>query len=94
MAFDLSFAAEFFIGPYDFDTAPNDPPTSVYQALQAMSAELWAEMCEEVFPGIDPDFIDCNTVMDKIRETDTCTDLRSPVEVWIDREGYFTVEVH
>jgi hypothetical protein len=32
--------------------------------------------------------------MQKIRETDTCGDLRSPVDVWIDPEGYYRVMVH
>jgi hypothetical protein len=34
------------------------------------------------------------TVMDKIRETNTCGSLSSPVDVWIDEEGYFTVDVY
>jgi hypothetical protein len=95
MAFSLSFGPEFFHGPHDFDGVELDKerPTSVYQAVQAMSDEDYAEMCREVF-DCEPDFVDADMVMTKIRETDTCLDLRSPVEVYIDPEGYHTVLVY
>jgi len=118
MAFELSFALEFFVGPYDFDgsiTFPVDRPTSVYQAVMSLAEdkEKWAEMVETAFdpcdgcePGakcetckqpattIDPEDITADMVMSKIEEVNTCTDLRSPVSVWIDSEGYCTVEVY
>lgn len=95
MAFDLSFSPEFFIGPHDLDGVEFDKerPTSVYQAIQAMDDERFAEMAREVF-DCEPDFVDIEMVLTKIQETNTCRDLRSPVEVYIDPEGYFSVEVH
>ena len=95
MAFDLSFSPEFFIGPYDFEAVEFDEkrPTSVWQAIMAMPDEEYAEMAREVF-GCEPDFVDADTVLTKIRETNTCRDLRSPVEVYIDPEGYFSVRVY
>jgi len=97
MAYELSFAPEFFVGPHDHDGSIDfdnlEEPTSVYQALMAMSEEEFAEMTYEVF-GVEPDLVDINVVMQKIRETDTCGDLRSPVDVWIDEEGYYTVNVY
>jgi len=95
MAFDLSFSPEFFVGPYDLDGGDFDKerPTSVYQAVQAMSDEDYATMAREVF-NCEPDFVDVGMVLTKIQETNTCRDLRSPVEVYIDDEGYHSVEVY
>ena len=95
MAFELSFSPEFFIGPYDLDGGElnKERPTSVYQAIQAMDDEQFAEMAREVFE-CEPDFVDTGMVLTKIQETNTCRDLRSPVEVYIDDEGYFSVEVY
>lgn len=95
MAFELSFGPEFFHGPHDFDGVELDRerPSSVYQALQAMSDEDYATMTREVF-GLEPDRVDLEMVMNKIRQTNTCRDLRSPVEVYIDEEGWHSVLVH
>ena len=95
MAFDLSFPPEFFIGPHDLDGVEfnKERPVSVYQAIQAMSEEDYATMAREVF-DCDPDFVDVDMVLTKIQETNTCRDLRSPVEVYIDDEGYHSVEVY
>jgi hypothetical protein len=95
MAFDLSFSPEFFIGPYDLDGGElnKERPTSVYQAIQAMSDDDFAVMAESVF-GCSPDFVTVETVLAEIQKTNTCRDLRSPVEVWIDSEGYHSVRVY
>jgi hypothetical protein len=95
MAYDLSFGPEFFHGPHDFDGIEFDPerPTSVYQAVMTMSDDDFAEMAKEVF-GTEADGVGADMVMDKIRETNTCRDLRSPVEVYIDEEGYHSVLVY
>jgi len=95
MAFDLSFAPEFFIGPYDLETIDfdKDRPTSVYQAIRALSDEEFEDIAREVF-NLEPDMVDTSMILDKIIETNTCTDLRSPVDVWIDDEGYYTVRVY
>ena len=91
MAFGLSFAEEFFYGE-DWEHK-SDRPTSVAQALYSMPEDRWNEMCREVF-DCDPEYVDVDTVMEKVWETDTCTDLTPPVEVWIDSEGYYRVEVY
>ena len=95
MAFELSFGPEFFIGPHDFEGIEfdKDRPTSVWQALMVMEDKAWAELAREVF-NCDPVMLEADKVLDKIRETDTCRDLRDPVEVYIDKAGYHTVEVH
>jgi hypothetical protein len=45
----------------------------------------------ECFDGVEPGV---GEVMDRIVETNTCRDLRSPVEVYIDDEGYHSVRVY
>ena len=96
MAFELSFSPEFFIAPHDLDGVAFDEerPISVYQAIKSMSDEDWWKMAEEVFDGKPPELISVQDVMDKIVETNTCRDLRSPVEVYIDDEGYHSVRVY
>ena len=94
MAYGLSFSAEFYQLAGDEELLPADmegiEPVSVWQALLAMSERDWETMSREVFGHKG---IDVETVMDKIRQTDTCSDLSSPVTVWIDDEGYWTVDV-
>ena len=34
-----------------------------------------------------------NEVIDMIRETNTCSDLTAPVEVWIDKNGDYRLDV-
>lgn len=98
MSFSLSFSPEFFLAegePYDrADLAVNakGKPVSVWSALGMMPEEQWAELAREHY-GLEPDMLERETVLDTIRETDTCTDLRVPVEVWIDPEGYYCVKV-
>ncbi len=95
MAFELSFAPEFFVAAEDAEDIEPDParPISVFQAICVMPREDWNRMCREVF-GRDGNSVNTQEVMDKIRETNTCRDLRSPVEVYIDPEGYHTVRVY
>jgi len=51
------------------------------------------EIAREVF-HVDPQYLDAEMVMEKIRQTDTCTTLSPPVALWIDEEGDFLVQVY
>lgn len=100
MAYDLSFSEEFFFAegePYDrADHAVNSEgqPVSVWSALALMPDEEWAEMVCDVFAWDgDPEHFPPEEVLEKLRNTDTCSNLNSPVEVWIDEEGDYTVKV-
>lgn len=96
MTFDLCFSPEFFFNegePYDGNTGPSFKPTSVWQAIISLNELEWAALAREVFET-DPMDLQPETVMERIRQTNTCRDLTSPVEVWIDAEGYHTVSVH
>jgi len=93
MAFQLGFSPEFFIAPHDLDGVEFDKerPISVYQAIRSMSDEDWNSMVEELFDGYEPSV---DQVMAKITETNTCRDYRSPVKVYIDDEGDYSVDVY
>lgn len=99
MAFELSFSPEFFFAegePYDGGPEPSERPISVWNAIESMRVlhpDQWEELAQEVF-NVEGKFLTEETVLEKIQETNTCRDLTSPVEVYIDEEGYFSVEVY
>ena len=92
MSFALSFADEFFWGDDEIPPEtllPSSQPTSVYQAILSPTDHEWAELARDVF-GVAPVYLDYATVIAKVRETNTCRNLESPVEIFIDREGWYT----
>lgn len=96
MAFDLSFSPEFFQLPgelYDGAEYPHgDRPYSVLGALRAMDDVEFEEMARHYFM-VEPDFLTVEMVLERIERTNTCTNLSSPVVVWIDDEGLYTIRV-
>ena len=96
MSFALSFADEFFWGDDEIppETLLRSPqPTSVYQALLSLTDHEWAELARDVF-SVKPEHLDYATVIAKVRETNTCRNLDSPVEIYIDREGWYTLLIY
>lgn len=100
MSFELSFSSDFFILPgelYDGAEYPHgDRPYSVLGAIRALSDKEWANIAMEVFGMGDDmvDYLDIETVLTKIQETNTCSDLSSPVQVWIDEDGWYSILVY
>jgi hypothetical protein len=98
-SYELSFSPEFFFSegePYDH-LSDTKRPVSVWAAIEGMrlhDPEQWANLAKEVFGLDNPEYLTSETVMDKIQETNTCGTLSSPVDVYIDPEGYFTVDVY
>jgi hypothetical protein len=95
--FSLSFSEEFFFAegePYnrsDLALNSNGMPTSVWSALEKMRLEQpdrWVDFTQET--GVST----TEGAIDLVRKTDTCKNLNSPVVVWIDAEGEFTIEVY
>lgn len=91
MSYSHSFSPEFYWG--EGSPKESDRPTNVADALASMSDREWDEMATEVF-GVPGERLDIDTVMAKIEETDTVGDLSVPVDVWIDDEGWYTVDVY
>lgn len=55
--------------------------------------DQWAALGRDVF-DCNPDDLDPETVLCKVQETNTCRNLDSPVEVYIDPDGFYTLVVH
>jgi len=102
MAYGLSFSPEFFLAegePYDrADLALNaaGQPVSVWSAIVKLQQdrESWQAMCEDCFPGVNPEHVQPESVLEMVEQTNTCGDLRTPVDVWIDSKGYHTLDIY
>ena len=101
MAFELSFAEDFFSGtesPENIDVT--ERPTSILQGLVSWyynDIETFKEMVKEVLNFNVPDYLPERlpyALLDKARLINTCTSLESPVSVWLDDGGYYTIEVY
>ncbi len=94
MLYALSFAAEFFWGTVPTEKMkPSPRPASVYQALLSLPHDQWAELARDVF-NCRAENLDVETVLAKVLETNICANLDSPVRVYIDADGWFSVLVH
>ena len=96
VAYALSFGPDFFRNEEHgavVARAPSKRPTSVEQPVSQLSEATWAEIARDVF-GFEPEYLNIETVLQKIEETHTCLSLDSPIEVCIDRGGEFTVLVY
>ena len=96
MSFALSFGPEFFWGDGSVDPKSLkrvEQPTSVYQALLNLTEHEWACLARDVF-HVEPEYLEPETVMAKIQETNTCRNLDPPVEILIDAEGWYSVLVY
>tara|TARA_Y100000310_G_scaffold286972_1_gene311563 strand:+ start:1714 stop:2049 length:336 start_codon:yes stop_codon:yes gene_type:complete len=67
-------------------------PKSVYQALVAMSHQEWHAVCEIL--GKHSDMVSIDDMLRMVQKTNTCSNLSTPVEVWIDPEGWHTIKVY
>ena len=96
VAYPLTFSTDFFWNENADSTKPRTHekrPSSVEQALLQLSGETWAQIANDVFQ-CEPEYLDMETVLRKIEETNTCLNLDPPVEVCIDPDGEFTVLVY
>ena len=63
------------------------------QAIMNLSQVAREEVAEAVF-GVDGETLDPWLILEQVRQTDTCSNLDSPVEVGIDRDGFYTLFVY
>ena len=99
MSYELSFADEFFTGTGE-DLVPSDKPTSVRQAALSLDTRSRLDILVDVF-GMESDTAEIVSdddfmqwVVDRVRKTDTCSDISSPVAVWIDAKGDWKLEIY
>ena len=93
MPYALSFSENFFCDCNPEEVRPSDWPTSVYQAILSITQAKWNEIACEVF-HVTPNCLDPPLVLDRIRQTDTCSNLENPVQVWIDEAGLYDLLVY
>jgi len=97
MSFELSFSSEFFFAEGEPETVGSIyRPVSVWAAIHALAEfqpEVWAEIADEVF-GVEVEHLTPELVLEKIRETNSCEDLTPPVSVYIDEDGWYSVDVY
>lgn len=91
MAFSHSFAADFYGDVYN--AAPCKRPTNLADAIASIDEETWAAMAADIF-DCAPEFLDVETVFLTAIKTDTVGDYCTPVDVWIDSEGFYRVDVY
>ena len=58
-----------------------------------MRRAKWNEIAREVFE-VGSDRLDPLILLDRIRQTNTCSNLESPVQVWVDQNGWYDLLVH
>ena len=101
MSFELQFSHEFFLAegePYDrSDLALNADgnPMSIWSAICKMKEdkpELWAAMARDVFE-CEAECLTEEKVLGRIQRTDTCSNLNSPIEVYVDPYRSYSVKV-
>ncbi len=88
-----SFAPPFFLEDGDAIPRASKKPTSVLQVIVSLSNDEWESLAAELF-HIDPGYLTIEGLLTKVEETNTCLNLDSPVEVFIDPEGAFTLLVY
>jgi hypothetical protein len=101
MSYELSFSPEFFFAegePYDTSELSLDEqgrPTSVYSALSLIAQNdpaRWREIADSI--GMDAEYVSVEDIVGTIIETNTCSNIDTPVHVWVDPEGEHTVAVY
>lgn len=96
MPYELSFTPEFFWGNSIHDYDDKGRPTCVWEALNQMSEHedgSWEQLARNIF-DTSGDLLYPSDVIQMIKETNTCSNIDTPVEVWIDPDGIYTVWVY
>ncbi len=102
MGYELSFTEEFFSGDGSVDLyeiQPSDRPTSILQAIISLPRETQVKIAFNVLESTVPElYVDRESfafdVLDKARETNYCANLDTPVRVYIDADGFYSVNVY
>lgn len=94
MAFGLSFSEEFFWGDGRSELERSERPTSLAQAILSMPDDEWIGYCKDIFGRYMLGRPSLGDAVEKARQVDTCMSLESPVEVWLDEDGCYTVLVY
>jgi hypothetical protein len=100
MSFSLSFTEEFFYPAQDLDTyEPEHPerPTSLYEAIAVLQKENpidFHEVCVEARVNANASDAVLAVLEYARRDVDACHDLTSPIEVYLTKDFFVSVEVY
>lgn len=99
MPYELSFSPEFFLAegePYDRSGLALNragKPISLYSALcLALENEDFRVRASETL-GVRTYHLTATFLLEKAQEVNTCGTLSCPVDVWLDAQGWLTVDV-
>ena len=98
--YSLSFTEDFFMGKVQIENIQiSITPNNCLQAIISWyhnDKDSFKIMVKDIL-GYDidnlPEMLPYELI-EKIRETDTCFDITSPVQVWLDIEGNYTINVY
>lgn len=96
MSYELSFAPEFFFAegePYDGGPEHGDRPTTVWGAIMLAMEDPEQLADFAAILGCKPEHVSPEALMDNVAMINTCSNLNSPVRVWLDSYGDVTVKV-
>ncbi|KLU61770.1 hypothetical protein CEB3_c19490 [Peptococcaceae bacterium CEB3] len=88
-----NFSLEFWGNLYNPEIT--DMPQTVVDAVASMkqfNPERWENMARDIF-GTSPERLTVEMVLEKIEETNTASSIGAPVGIWIDPDGFFTVDI-
>ena len=102
MSYELCFSESLFTG--EDETEITDKPRSILEAIENMPLDEKIEMTQELFPHLRGQHFGARNyvmsdswswdILDIVRKTNACRDLRSPVKVYIDDQFFFSVDVY
>jgi hypothetical protein len=86
-----SFAPSFFFGNRGTVLRTAHKPTSLLQAIVSLSPSDWDRVA--IF-HVKPVHLTVESLLDRIVMTNCCCNLDSPIEVWIDHDGFESLLVY
>jgi hypothetical protein len=98
MSYGLSFSEEFYCGPDEYYSGQSflnaeGKPYTLLSAIRAMPKRAYRAACRA--NGIAPDCEDSDhELLSKAREHDSCANISSPVEVYLDADRNHSVKVY
>lgn len=89
MTYALSFSNDFLVGDGSA-LQPSSHPTSVLQAILSLSDVERSRIARDVF-RVPPNRLSAEMILDRVIATNSCENLDSPVCIWIDPAGIYTL---
>lgn len=93
MAHALSFTDDFLLHDDAEAIRPSERPVSVYQAILGLQRDTWREIARDLF-DLSADRLTSDMILARVIDTNTCANLDEPVEVWIDPNGEYFLNVY